>query len=130
MCFKLINNFKYLPNEVIHKIINYTDVIIYRHGKYINRLTKSDERYTILKTIPRPIKIGLNNVLLKLLNMKSSFKSGYFLEYKLHDFSNIKLVIKFINYNIDGFDKYIEVMSFSEYIFDESCKWVNLKFDK
>lgn len=37
---ELIEKFKYLPDEIIHTIINYTDVIVNRHGKYINRIKK------------------------------------------------------------------------------------------
>jgi hypothetical protein len=37
---ELIEKFKNLPDELIHMIINYTDVVVYRHGKYINRIKK------------------------------------------------------------------------------------------
>lgn len=36
------------PNEIIGKIVNYTGIIVYRHGVYINRLNKSDSRYQMI----------------------------------------------------------------------------------
>jgi len=63
---ELIEKFKNLPDEIIHIIVNYTDVVVYRHGKYINRFTKNDNRYTLLNKIPRPIFIGRRKVLLRL----------------------------------------------------------------
>jgi hypothetical protein len=69
----LLSIYKYLPTVLIHKIIHYTDVIVYRHGKYINRIDKNDERYRVLQPIPKPIKVYKNNILhkiiLKLLNI-------------------------------------------------------------
>lgn len=55
-----------LPIEIINNIINFTDKIIYRHGKYMNRIDKHDYRYLLLKNIPRPIKIGPWKIQIKL----------------------------------------------------------------
>jgi hypothetical protein len=44
-----------LPEEIIQIIINYTDIVIYRHGKYINRINKEDYRYENLEYIKKPI---------------------------------------------------------------------------
>ena len=46
-----------LPDEIIQHIINYTDVIVYRHGKYIDRINKSDVRYKLLQSIKLPVSI-------------------------------------------------------------------------
>jgi hypothetical protein len=115
---QIIENFKYLPDEIIHQIINYTDVVVYRHGKYINRIKSSDNRYKILEKIPMPIKIGQSRVLLKLLNAD---RQGYFLEYIVGLY--IKINIKFVSYEIDGFDRYIETKSFQQLIFDLNDNW-------
>ncbi len=115
---QLIEKFGYLPDEIIHQIINYTDVVVYRHGKYINRINKDDNRYKLLKKIPRPIKIGQSRFLIKLLNTN---REGYFLEYVISMY--IKLNIKFVSYEVDGFDRYLETKSFFQYIYDINNNW-------
>ena len=118
MNVKLIEKFVYLPDEIIHQIINYTDVVVYRHGKYINRINKDDNRYKLLEKIPRPIKIGQSRFLIKLLNEN---REGYFLEYIVSMY--IKLNIKYVSYQIDGFDRYLETKSFFQYIYDINNNW-------
>lgn len=54
------NKMSLLPVEIINKILNYTDVIVFRNGKYIDRLKKTDKRYKLLKDIIKPIYFGLN----------------------------------------------------------------------
>ena len=78
---ELLDNFKYLPNEIKHIIINYTDVIVYRHGKYINRIKKNDNRFNLCKKIPRPILTNYN-ILIRLINCDMF---GYFIEYNFND---------------------------------------------
>ena len=123
----LLNVYKYLPETIIHKIINYTDVIVYRHGKYINRLNKTHEKYRIIKTIPKPMKVIKNNILhkimLKLLDTKREGCPGYIIEYIFEP--TILMNVKYIRRWMDGFDRYISINSFSEYIFI-SNKWVEL----
>jgi len=51
MNIQLLEKFKYLPDVLIQKIINYTDIVSYRHGKYINRINKNDNRYNLLKKL-------------------------------------------------------------------------------
>lgn len=121
MDVELIEKFKHLPNDLINIIINYTDVIVYRYGKYINRISSSDYRYKILEKIPLPIKIGSSRYLLKLINMTGFNKQGYFLEYIIGFY--IKVNVKFVIYEVDGFDRYIETKSFLQYIFDSNCNW-------
>jgi hypothetical protein len=118
---ELIENFKYLPDTLIHKIVNYTDVLIYRNGKYISRFRKNDERYIILyHKIVKPVYIGRNKILLRLINQNML---GYFIEY---DFKNnlFKVNIKFLKIEIDGFDKYFDIKSNKTYIFDINNKWI------
>jgi hypothetical protein len=118
---ELIDKFKCLPDELIHHIINYTDVVVYRHGKYINRLRKEDNRYKILFSVPKPIKIGSHRILLKLINCKKSTKPSYFIEYIFGFF--IKINIKFFTCEQDGFDRYLETKSFAQYVFDANSNW-------
>ena len=121
MQIELIDKFKNLSDELIHHIINYTDIIVYRHGKYINRLNKNDKRYKLLIDIPMPIKIGSQKILLRLLNNKQSNRAGYFIEYIFGFF--IKINIKFVTLEKDGFDIYLETKSFAQYIFDANSNW-------
>ena len=99
----LIDKFKFLPLVLINKIINYTNVITYRDGKYIDKISKNDERYKLLEKISRPIKVGNKKVLLKLMNYSNYEPHGYFIEYIFEDY--IKITIKFVVRTIDGYDR-------------------------
>lgn len=121
MQFELINKFKTLPDELIHNIINYTDVVVYRNGKYINRLNKKDKRYKAIMSIPAPMKIGSYRFLLRLVNKKEENKPGYFIEYIVGFY--IKINIKFVTLEKDGFDRYLDTKSFAQYIFDANSNW-------
>ena len=68
MNIDLISIFKELPDVLINKILDYTDIVIFRYGKYMNRINKNDWRYHLMMKIPKPMKVGQNKVLLKLLN--------------------------------------------------------------
>jgi len=127
MTIDLLNSYKYLPDTLIHKIINYTDILVYRNGKYINRLNKKDERYRLLQIIPKPIKVYKNNILhkiiLKLLNTKIQGCPGYLIEY-IFDL-NLKMNVKYISREMDGFDMYISIKTFSGYMYISNI-WVKL----
>ena len=112
----LIENFKFLPDVLINKIINYTDVVTFRNGKYIDKISKDDERYKLLKTIPRPIKVGNKKVLLKLMNYSIYEPHGYFIEYIFDNY--IKITIKFMVRTIDGFDRLFVEKSNLKLIYD------------
>jgi len=122
MSNELISAFKYLPDEIIHMIINYTDVLVYRHGNYINRINKKDERYNLIYNIPRPIKVGTYKVLLRLTDL--DYK-GYFLSYDMSE-KFIKLNVRFFYREKDGFDKYYEIKSNHTYIFNANNTWHKL----
>jgi hypothetical protein len=92
--------FSKLPDVLLQQIINYTDIIVYRHGKYINRLPKDDVRYILLSKIPKPLKLGYRLILLKLINYKSDNQIGYFIMYKFESVSSIKISIKFFKPSI------------------------------
>lgn len=116
---ELIEKFKDLPDEIIHIIVNYTDVVVYRHGKYINRFFKNDNRRNLLNKIPRPIFIGQCKVLLRLMNCESN---GYLIKYNTEE-NFTKMNILFFHKEIDGFDKYFDIKSNDTYIFDANNKW-------
>ena len=119
MEIQLLEKFKYLPDELISKIINYTDAVIYRHGKYINRLNKRDKRYNLVNNIPIPILTDRYKILLRLENTNCK---GYFITY--YKCENLVTVnIKFFYIQKDGFDKYYDIKKNTTYLFDSSNKW-------
>lgn len=122
MNISLIEKFKELPKELINLIINYTDIVVYRNGKYMNRINLSDFRYNLLKKIPRPVFIGKNKILLKLINIDLV---GYFLLYDVRELY-IKLNIRFFIREIDGFDSYYNIKSNNTYILDSNNRWCKI----
>jgi len=119
MEIQLSDKFRYLPDELISTIVNYTDVIVYRRGKYINRLNKDDNRYHLVNRIPQPLFTNRYRVLLRLED--TNYK-GYFLNYDTSE-NLITLNVKFVYRMQDGFDKYYEYKSNTTYLFDSSNKW-------
>ncbi len=121
MQVELIDKFKTLPDEIIHYIVNYTDVVAYRHGRYMNRLHKKDERYKILMSISKPIKLTPNNYLLNLGTRKNKNNIKYSLLYSIK--LDIILDLHIFEEDVDGFDKYTITKSYTRYIFDSNSKW-------
>ena len=117
----LIDKFTMLPDVLIHKIINYTNIITYRNGKYIDRIPKNDNRYKVIETIPRPIKVGSNKVLLRLMNYSYYEPHGYFIEYIFDNY--IKATLKFVIRTTDVFDKCFIVKSNIKLIYDANNNW-------
>jgi hypothetical protein len=115
-----------LPIELVNKIINYTDVVSFRNGKYIDRISKTDERYEKLKKIPRPIRIGTNKVLLKLMNHCYNEYCGYFVEYIFDRY--VKVNIKFISRYYDGFDRVYIEKSNIKLIHDVNGNWSKIVY--
>ena len=111
-----MNIYSQLPDVLINKIINYTNVITYRYGKYINKISKNDERYKLLDKIPRPIKVGNKKVLLRLMNYSNYEAHGYFIEYIFEDY--IKVTIKFMVRTTDGFDRIFVEKSNVKLVYD------------
>lgn len=121
----LINKFTKLPDVLIHIILDYSDIIIFRHGKYMNRINKNDNRYKNIQNISKPIKIMENKILLKLLNYKYSEPIGYLLEYTFYNTYNIikvNFVIRRKIYN----DKYYDITKCNKYIFNINSKYSKL----
>lgn len=111
--------FKYLPDEIIHIILQYSDVLIYRHGKYMNRLDKNDCRYSMLRKIPKPIYIGTHVIMLRLTTMNYS---GYFIKYDLSK-PLTKINIRFFYREKDGYDYYYTFKSEEHYVLDINNTW-------
>ena len=45
--------FSLLPEDIFRHILLYSGKIKYRNGKYMNQICKEDERYKLLRRIPR-----------------------------------------------------------------------------
>ncbi len=122
-----MNNYiKKLPIELVNKIINYTDVVAFRNGKYINRILKTDERYEKLNKIPKPMKVGPDKILLRLINYSHEEPCGYLIEYLYKDY--IKTTSKFVKRIIDGFDRVYIEKSCIKYIYDVNGNWSKIVY--
>lgn len=122
----LINKFTKLPDVLIHIILDYSDIIAFRHGKYMNRINKNDNRYKNIQNIPKPIQIMKNKILLKLLNYKYSEPSGYLLEYTFYNTYNI-IKVNFVVRKKIFCDKYYYVVtSTNKYIFNVNSNYSKL----
>ena len=119
----LIEEFRYLPNNVISNIIGYTDVISYRNGKYINRLKKNDERDVLLKRIPRPIYVvDEHKALLRLMNFDLI---GYFIKYDTRtDYNTVN--VRLFYRETDGIDRYFDIKTNNTYVFDANNTWTKI----
>lgn len=115
-----------LPIEIKNKIINYTNVVTFYKGKYYNKISKSDERYEILKKVIKLPSYSYN-------------KTEYYDEIKLLLYKNIGesynttrlLITLFIYKSNIGETKYIKLhvskIGFNFYknifILDKQNKW-------
>lgn len=113
---------KHLPSEIKQKIINYTNVITYRNGKYINKISPTDSRYEILRKLPKKIIFKNNKVLLNLINFSPSHTCGYLIEYSYENYImvNIKFIVKTTIFNtktetnfINKEDKWVKIVNYS-----------------
>jgi len=55
------------PQEIVHRILEYDGRIKYRHGKYMNQISKTDKRYEMLLNVPRRFHDCLVNLYYKLV---------------------------------------------------------------
>ena len=74
----LIVKFKNLPDVLIHKILEYSDIIIFRYGKYMTRINKYDIRYEKLNKIYKPMKLTNNRILIKMMRKRSNLNQKSF----------------------------------------------------
>ena len=94
-----------LPIEIINKIINYTDVVAFRTGKYINRIPKTDARYEMLRNLVKPVKVG-KRVLINLINYSYENPRGYFIEYVFDKYPKVNIYYTTIN-KYDFYNEYV-----------------------
>ena len=121
---ELIEEFRHLPNKIINNIISYTDTIVYRNGKYIDRLKKNYERDVLIKRIPRPIYVvDEHKALLRLMN---GDLIGYFIKYDTRSNYNTVNIRLFYREN-DGIDKYFDIRTNNTYEFDANNMWTKIR---
>lgn len=115
--------FKELPNELINIILNYTNIVTFRHGKYIDRISINDNRYEILNQIPKPIKISHNIYNLFLLD-KINFK-GIILQYQINkqDYNYKKVEYYYIDITFVNNKEHYNIKNHTSYCFDINNKW-------
>jgi hypothetical protein len=87
-------DFSKLPIELINIIINYTDIVVYRNRKYLNRIPKDDKRYNIIKTRKLPICIGNNRCIFYFRFYTNSDKRVLEIEHKYNPNNNYHYLIK------------------------------------
>lgn len=59
-----------IPKDILHMILEYNGTIKYRNGKYINRISRNDDRYNILQRIPNINTHYHNNYFISIYNRK------------------------------------------------------------
>jgi len=107
--------FNKLPLECINKCINYTGKITFRHGKYIDKIDKEDERYKICKKITPVIKL-LRNKYVLFLRRNIEPNDGLCLYYTLNDVNN-HIILEIISNRTSAY---------LMYIFDANSIWRRL----
>lgn len=67
-----MNKLDKLPVELINKILNYTNVVVYRHGRYMTRILSSDYRYQILNLISKHKVDIIDNVIITTVTLSNN----------------------------------------------------------
>ena len=83
-----------LPIDIIHYIIYLTGKLYYWNGRYINKIDANDYRYSILRTIPKPI--YYNNEI-KIICIKRDFSFGIVLIHNVTSNNFVFSISKIIN---------------------------------
>jgi len=106
-----------LPIEIINKIINYTDVVVFRHGKYIDRINKNDERYKIINNKKNPIWIGKNKWMICFKLYDGINNRGFTMENYINQYDNFHYLYKkeFVKHESGIF----EFKNIIHYVFDK-----------
>jgi hypothetical protein len=114
-------DFSKLPSDLINMILDYTGKVIYRYGKYMNRLDKNDYRYDMIKKIRRPIWIGNSKYIIKYI-IWDSFEIKYLLYIHTYNTGNkfSYLTRKTVIKHDDGT---LETIDQKQYIFDLEGKY-------
>jgi hypothetical protein len=109
-----------LPVDIINIIINYTNVIVYRNGKYLNRILQDDPRYNIIKKINQPIWFSPNRWTFYYRIFDIYEKRYFAMDYSYNPINNNHYLSK---RNMEKYkDGSIRTKEFTDYIFDPDGK--------
>ena len=75
--------FSYIPEELIHKVLEYDGRIKYRKGKYVDIIHKNDERYNMITPIL--------NKKLKIFKTAEVYGDGFYFEFGFNINQNVGL---------------------------------------
>ena len=85
---------KHLPDCLTSYVIEWSDALVWRNGKYINRISMNDPRLKLFETVPTPelnkdktcVMLKLNNFFLfKYVNQKETSTFAFFKKYNYFD---------------------------------------------
>ena len=94
-----------LPVELVHHILEYDGRMKYRNGKYMNQITKDDDRYKMLQQIPQIVTYTHNHHLWY-ITIYSLDKQCCFVKYNcdwssetpyIHSYSTHEISVYFFN---------------------------------
>jgi hypothetical protein len=127
MTINIISKFSELPEEIKIIIMNYSDVIIFRYGKYMNRISKTDIRYNKINSMPKPLKYCPNEFMLPFyykyneLDFVDKVYDGFIYYYKYNPNENIMRIKKTYFYTIGSLYSYGPTIE--NYIIDSNGLW-------
>lgn len=118
-------NYGNLPIEIINKIINYTNIVVYRYGKYMDRINKNDDRYNIIKKRRLPILFGKNKWIFCFTTLYDGKNNrGFTMEHYKNPLNNLHYLCKkeFIKHDLGTF----EIKNTTNYVFDKegNCRQI------
>ena len=125
---KDVTIFNKLSDHLINIIINYTDVLVLRNGKYMNRISKNDYRYKLLERIPRPKEIltAITDFIITIKLINEEKEKCYILTFGIINNANMHVLsVKFCDILKDKCINKIKTKTHDNYIFDISNTWKN-----
>jgi len=96
--------FKNTPIDIVIQIVEYSGIIKYRHGKFMNQFQKKDKRYKMLENISQFKQVYSNKhyirdlgkyfVTLQIVtNMDNTFKYRYIFQRKREEYDNSSIIL-------------------------------------
>ena len=125
---KDVTIFNKLSDHLINIIINYTDVLVLRNGKYMNRISKNDYRYKLLERIPRPKEIlsAITDFIITIKLLNEEKEKCYILTFGIINNANMHVLsVKFCDILKDKCINKIKTKTHDNYVFDTSNTWKN-----
>jgi hypothetical protein len=107
-----------LPSEIINTIIKYIGFIVFRNGKYLLRISNSDERYKILDKIEKPIYFSPNRF--SLIFKTKSNKKGFITDHSYYENKHFFTICNYVKRKNGSIDHMYQ----RHYMFDNegNCK--------